>query len=421
MRNIAVLSDDADLNAKIASSCNSFGDEFQAVFFHEERAFVQYLNYELPEIDIIDFSGSKASAGRAFTEIKDDPWLHFGGSIIIYEKQKEEDLLNRLRGVNIIAHIQKSKVELYLPRALNVLSQHRSILFQRDLHALLQSNISGMFVLDNDPFDVTTYSNLIANFLYNSNLINLDQKSNCSAALVELLYNAIEHGNCCIGFEEKKVWLENGGDILDLIRQKAMKPEILAKKIFLNYRITPERSYFTVRDEGEGFDWGSRLAEDNPAEALHGRGIMIARNYLQNVHYNEKGNEVSFQIEHLHESNVIPRVFADQEEVTVQDGEVIFRQGETSSHLYYIISGKYDIIANGRKVSTLTPADIFLGEMSFLLNNKRSATVIAVGRGQLMKISKQAFINAIREHPHYGIFLARLLAQRLDQVHEVGL
>lgn len=106
----AVLSDDADLNAKIASSCNSFGDEFQAVFFHEERAFVQYLNYELPEIDIIDFSGSKASAGRAFTEIKDDPWLHFGGSIIIYEKQKEEDLLNRLRGVNIIAHIQKSKV-----------------------------------------------------------------------------------------------------------------------------------------------------------------------------------------------------------------------------------------------------------------------------------------------------------------------
>jgi CRP-like cAMP-binding protein len=59
--------------------------------------------------------------------------------------------------------------------------------------------------------------------------------------------------------------------------------------------------------------------------------------------------------------------------------------------------------------------------MSFLLNNKRSATVIAVGRGQLMKISKQAFINAIREHPHYGIFLARLLAQRLDQVHEVGL
>ncbi len=421
MRNIAVLSDDADLNARIAAACAGSGDDFQPVFFSDERSFVEYLNYELPEIDIIDFSGARTGAGHAFAEIKDDPWLHFGGSIIIYERQKEEELLNRLRGVNIIAHIQKGKVETYLPRALNVLSQHRSILFQRDLHVLLQSNIAGMFVLDNDPFDVTTYSNLIANFLYNSNLINVDQKYNCSAALMELLYNAIEHGNCRIGYEEKKAWLESGADIMDLIRGKAQSPEVAARKIYLNYRITPERSYFTVRDEGEGFDWRARMNEEITAESLHGRGIMIAKNYLQSVTYNERGNEVSFQIEHLHESNVIPRVFADQEEVMVHDGDVIFRQGETSSHLYYIISGHYDIIANDRKVSTLTPADIFLGEMSFLLNNRRSATVIAVGRGQLMKISKQAFINAIREHPHYGIFLARLLAQRLDQVHEVGL
>lgn len=89
-------------------------------------------------------------------------------------------------------------------------------------------------------------------------------------------------------------------------------------------------------------------------------------------------------------------------ELVFQDQEGVLSQGEKSSHLYYIVSGKFDILASGKRVSTLTPDDIFLGEMSFLLNNRRSATVRASGRGILIKISKEAFINAIKENPHYG-------------------
>jgi CRP-like cAMP-binding protein len=56
---------------------------------------------------------------------------------------------------------------------------------------------------------------------------------------------------------------------------------------------------------------------------------------------------------------------------------------------------------------------MFIGEMSFLLNDRRSATIISIGLGTLVKIPKMEFITLIREHPHYGIFLSRLLAQRL--------
>ena len=102
-----------------------------------------------------------------------------------------------------------------------------------------------------------------------------------------------------------------------------------------------------------------------------------------------------------------------------QDGDIVFTQGEKSSYLYYIVSGQFEIIANSKQVSILTPEDIYLGEMSFLLDNRRSATVKSIGRGVLIKISKEAFINAIKERPHYGIFLARLLAQRLVKLHKV--
>jgi CRP-like cAMP-binding protein len=58
-----------------------------------------------------------------------------------------------------------------------------------------------------------------------------------------------------------------------------------------------------------------------------------------------------------------------------------------------------------------------MGEMSFLLSNRRSATVLAKGPAVLIEISKQDFVNLIKENPHYGIFLARLLAQRLARLN----
>ena len=64
----------------------------------------------------------------------------------------------------------------------------------------------------------------------------------------------------------------------------------------------------------------------------------------------------------------------------------------------------------------MTPADMLIGEMSFLLDESRSATVIAKSPATLIKISKEVFVERIKEKPYYGLFLARLLAQRLERL-----
>ena len=422
MRNIAILCQEENINQDIEVICREFTEEFSPVFLRDQESFVQYLNYEFPEIDIINFTDPEINTKETFDVIKNDPWLHFGGSIVLYQHETEKEVLQQLSGVNIIALVHIPWIKTYLPRILRVLSNNRGIIFQRDIHALLQSNISGEFIIDNDPFDAATYSNLLANFLYNSNLINLDQKDGFNSAMMELLINAIEHGNCKISYEEKRDYLMQGGDILQLIREKSEAPEVAARKVHLHYKISPTRSAFTIRDEGEGFDWRSRMGGPEPEKMQEslGRGILMARHYLENMRYNEDGTQVWFELEHdEHESNIIPTVFRDHDAVHYKDGEVIFRQGEASSHLSYIISGRFDVIANGKKISTLTAADIFLGEMSFLLNNKRSATVVCRDKGVLIQVSKEDFINSIKDQPHYGVFLARLLAQRLDQLHDV--
>ena len=421
MGNIAILSTDDQVNQAILHGCGMFGDEFVPVYLRDKSLILQHLNYELPEIILINCSDKYIKFKGILKEIKNDPWLYSGGFVLLHDAENEQELLKNFSGINLISIIPRARLDDYFPRLLRILSQNRGILFQRDLHFLLQSNLSGSFVLHNDPFDLFTYSNLLANFLYNANMIDHDSKVGFYVALMELLINAIEHGNCRISYEEKSAWLEQGKDILDLIREKNKDPAIAAKKVYLSYRISPKKSCYSIRDEGEGFDWKARKARKGKEglEDLHGRGILMAGLYLSRLNYNEKGNEASFEIKHTsHPGKVVPKVFTDQEEVSFQDGETVFSQGEKSNHLYYIVSGQFEIIANGRTVSLLTPQDIFLGEMSFLLNNRRSATVRSVGKGALIRISKESFINAIKERPHYGIFLARLLAQRLVKLHK---
>jgi CRP-like cAMP-binding protein len=147
---------------------------------------------------------------------------------------------------------------------------------------------------------------------------------------------------------------------------------------------------------------------------LHGRGIMMTRSVVNDLRFNEKGNEVSFlmNFDKQYDFNM-PIIFENMTCKEISPGETIFVQGESGDFLYYIVEGSYSVRSNGLQVSLLTPDDIFIGEMSFLLNNRRSASVVAESKGKLIPISKKQFVETIKSQPHYALFLCRLLAQRI--------
>lgn len=418
MRKIPVVSSDPRLNEIIRLECARSEGEFTPVFFSDQIEVIEFLKYELPELKIFYFSDTKLDCLGILKEIQQDPWLHYGGIIGIHDNIDDRKLLEAMRDVNIVAVLRKADFMANLPRLLKIVRQNKQILFQRGIQQHLLKTISGAFVIDNDPLDITTYANLVTNYLYNSNLIGRDEKEKLHVALLELLINAIEHGNCKIGYDEKSLWLESNGDIMELIREKNKDAAVKARKIYFSYTITPENSRFAIRDEGEGFDWRSRLAASPETPGLHGMGMQMANAYVRDLSYNDKGNEVVFEVDHRKaESNAIPKIFENSEEVAFKDGEYVCSEGEESDILYYIVSGTLYVYSKGKFVSSLSPDDIFMGEMAFLLSNRRSATVVAKGPCSLIKISKQDFVNLIKENPHYGIFLARLLAQRLARLN----
>jgi anti-sigma regulatory factor (Ser/Thr protein kinase) len=420
MRKMPVLSTDTELNERIAKVCQRFDNFFVPVFIDNNEDALEYITYELPEVNVINYSDKNIDTTQVIETIKNDPWLHYGGIIAVHSSKDARDAAEAMPDSNIISLIPRGEFVTTFFRVLRILIQNRQILFQRDIQAYLLDTISGSFVMDNDPSNIRTYANLVTNFLYNLNYVDTDRKERLHVALFEMLMNAVEHGNCRISYEEKTDWLNEHGDILPLIRQKCRVPEIRNRKVFLSYRINPQRSVFTIRDEGDGFNWQDRLDESpqKPNFSMHGHGIKMVRHYVDDLSYNETGNEVAFTLNHQQvETNIVPGMFHDQEEEVFLDGQTVFTEGEESNYLYYIVSGRMKIYVAEKYITTVKPDDIFLGEMSFLLNNKRSATVVSSGRSVLLKITKVAFINVIKKKPHYGIFLARLLAQRISRLN----
>jgi serine/threonine-protein kinase RsbW len=66
------------------------------------------------------------------------------------------------------------------------------------------------------------------------------------------------------------------------------------KHIIVSYEVHPSRVTVRVRDEGPGFD-PDRIPDPTSPDRIslpNGRGIMLMRAYLDDVAFNDQGNEV---------------------------------------------------------------------------------------------------------------------------------
>ena len=378
-----------------------------------------YMCFELPELIFVNFSDEGIDGFILLEAVLEDPWLLNSGIIAICETFEDAKRVEKIQGegVNIIVIIDKKHIERSLSTIMSIIRNNRRILFQRGLSMDIMEYVSGSFRLKNDLLEVQCYTNLVCNFLFNAKWIDKSKKMDLQIALTEMLMNAVEHGNCEISFEEKTQCLQDGKTIDELIQERVRNPEVRKKRVLFEYNISSLIAKFHIIDEGDGFDW--RVFTEASLDLPNGRGIIITRSLTRDLTYNEKGNSVSFDfVCNQDESSLIPGLFVNIEVRNISKGEIIFQQGEPSSYLYYIVSGRYDVVVDDRVVSCLNSDDMFMGEMSFLLNNHRSATVRAQTEGRLIEVSKREFVQVIKDKPHYVLFLTRLLAQRIQRINQ---
>jgi DNA-binding response OmpR family regulator len=112
-----------------------------------------------------------------------------------------------------------------------------------------------------------------------------------AAMIMEMITNAIEHGNLGITYQEKTRFMEEGTWYAE-IEQRLNLRDHASKYVDLHFKRHRDKITVLIEDCGNGFDFKPYLTLDEQRlRDNHGRGIAIARSYLD-LEYQGAGNKV---------------------------------------------------------------------------------------------------------------------------------
>lgn len=118
-----------------------------------------------------------------------------------------------------------------------------------------------------------------------------------SIGLMELMMNAVEHGNLGITYDEKKQMLCDN-TFESEIQNRLDLPENKEKFASVAINLTGARAEFTISDHGQGFDWKKymKISPDRVTDP-NGRGVAMSVASLADVTYHGNGSMVTFAID----------------------------------------------------------------------------------------------------------------------------
>jgi CRP-like cAMP-binding protein len=105
------------------------------------------------------------------------------------------------------------------------------------------------------------------------------------------------------------------------------------------------------------------------------------------------------------------------QESDFEAGQLIITQGTPGQAFYMILSGRVEIIRDGRSLGAYGPGDFF-GEMSLLDNAPRSATIRALDPTRCLMLSSWDFKALIEKTPSIAVKLLEVLSRRLRVADE---
>lgn len=148
------------------------------------------------------------------------------------------------------------------------------------------------FVMNNDPALLSSLVAHLQALLRDMNLFTESERLRIGVALEEALLNAAYHGNLEVSSKLREI---DHSTFYELARQRMDTAPYRERRIYVDVELTPHQVEYVIRDEGPGFDVRT-LPDPTDPENLErpcGRGLLLMRTFMDQIAYNERGNQVT--------------------------------------------------------------------------------------------------------------------------------
>ena len=103
---------------------------------------------------------------------------------------------------------------------------------------------------------------------------------------------------------------------------------------------------------------------------------------------------------------------------SVPAGDAIYREGDTGTHMYGVVTGAVELRKGAAVVASLGPNDVF-GERALIDLLPRNLTAVAIVETTLAEIDRGLFLFLVHETPTFALGIMGALASRLRDYDEL--
>ena len=212
--------------------------------------------------------------------------------VILMTSRGNEEIAVQALQSGAASYVPKNLLRRYLLETVRHLLAQAGV--RRSRARLLGSMMANDFVfsIENDTELISIVVGYLQESMSHVGIGDESERLRMSVALEEALTNAVNHGNLEVSSELRQ---DDDSRYYELIRQRSKEEPYRGRRVHIKTRMSDRDAVFAIRDEGPGFDVAALLDPTDPEnlERASGRGIMLMRTFMDQVLFNERGNEVT--------------------------------------------------------------------------------------------------------------------------------
>ena len=151
--------------------------------------------------------------------------------------------------------------------------------------------------LDNDPTLILPLVNRLQQMLGEMEICDANERTHVGIAIEEALLNALFHGSLEIPADTIQQVLSEHSQrkTSAYVDNRRAQTPYRDRRIYVEADVSRAAARFVIRDEGPGFPTPKALQPQQPIclEKGTGRGIVLISKFMDEVSYNDTGNEVT--------------------------------------------------------------------------------------------------------------------------------
>jgi len=102
-----------------------------------------------------------------------------------------------------------------------------------------------------------------------------------------------------------------------------------------------------------------------------------------------------------------------------EDMDVIVREGNKDIDFFKLMQGALIVVKGGKKIAEIVQPGEYFGEMSAIIGESRSASIISKGRSIIKRFPGDKIYEVIEKHPDVAKHLFEVIATRLNQADKI--